>query len=159
MPADDDGRARLKTVVRHARFRALGLLALAVACSSCGMDEAGTCTPDDADGVLGTAKTFEVTVDDATFTPSILKVQNLTKITLTLTNQGTTPHDFTVSCLPTPNDDGCPTKSCFPKDSATSPVDPGKSITVKFTVPRVEGIYAFRSSVAGDEQKGQLVVQ
>src|SRR6185503_12585220 len=97
--------------------------------------------------------------DDAAFTPAILKVQNLTKVTLTLTNAGTTPHDFIVSCLPTPNDDGCPTRSCFPEGSATGPLDSGKSLTVKFLVPRVEGIYTFRSSVEGDAQKGQLVVQ
>jgi hypothetical protein len=123
------------------------------------MDEAGACVPGDADGILGTEKTFDVTVDDDAFAPAILKAQNLTEVTLTLTNDGTTPHDFVVGCLATPNDTGCPTKSCFPMSSAVDAVDPGESRTVRFTAPRVEGIYTFRSSVEGDTQKGQFVVQ
>jgi hypothetical protein len=148
----------MKRSVRVARSSA-ALVAAALTSPACAMDAAGACVPGDADGILGTRKTFEVMVDDAVFAPTILKAQNLTDVTLTLTNEGAAPHDFVIDCLPTPNEDGCPTESCFPKAAATAPVGPGESSTVRFLVPRVEGIYTFRSSVAGDAQKGQFIVQ
>jgi hypothetical protein len=144
-------------------LRALGsalLLSLAPACSS-SSDGNGddVCKPDDADGILGTADTFEVTVTDDAFAPKVLASQNLTHVTLRLTNDGTTPHGFVIACLQTPNDDGCPTASCFPDEAKVEPLEPGDSRTIEFEVPLVEGIHAVSTGVEGDAAEGQFIVQ
>jgi hypothetical protein len=120
-----------------------------VACGSGGKD---TCQPDDADGVVGGSTTFDVTVDDDGFSPPILPAQNLTKVTLTLRNAGTKPHDFVIDCMPTPNDDGCPMTSCFPPEASMAAVEPGASATTTFMTPNPEGIYYYHSSLAGDAE-------
>jgi hypothetical protein len=137
----------------------LPALVLLAACGGGGSGD--PCTPPDADGVLGNVATFVRSVDDAQFLPAgsaLIKVQNLTKMTLTLKNVGTTPHGFAVDCLPTPNDYGCATKSCFPADARIPSIEPGASATITFTVPRVEGLYTYRSPVPGDAQTSQIDV-
>jgi len=137
-------------------FACLPALALLAGCA---MDGSTGCEPDDADGVVGGKYTFEVTVDDDAFQPTILKAQNTATVTVVLSNAGTVPHGFGVECIKTPNDTGCPTKSCFPDEATIEPIEPGKSATTKFAVPRVEGIYVIHSSAAGDVEEAQFVVQ
>lgn len=102
---------------------------------------------------------FDVTVDDDAFAPTVLAPQNLANVTLNLTNKGTRPHDFVVECLPTPNDNGCPTTSCFPDAANVGALEPDASVTRKFVTPNPEGSYTFRSNLPGDTQTGQFVVQ
>jgi hypothetical protein len=125
---------------------------LAVACSS---DDDTVCSPD-SDGINGGDYTFVLDVSDTAFSPIILKAQNDANVTLTITNTGSVPHDFSIDCLPTPNDQGCPTTSCFDPDSTFAPIAPGVSTTQTFATPNPEGIYTFRSS---DGVTGQFVVQ
>jgi hypothetical protein len=120
--------------------------------AACGSENKDTCQPDDADGVVGTSMTFDVTVDDDGFSPPILPAQNQTKVTLILHNTGTRPHDFVIDCMPTPNDVGCPMTSCFPPSAAIPAVEPGASATATFTVPNPEGIYYFHSDLPGDAE-------
>ncbi|HEX4512448.1 MAG TPA: hypothetical protein VH054_02895 [Polyangiaceae bacterium] len=132
----------------------------AILAFGCGVrDDDDACTPGDQDGVIGGNVTFDLHVTDQAFSTLILESQNDATITLTLTNDGTTPHDFVVDCLPTPNDQGCPTTSCFPADASVAPLSPGQSSTITFITPLVEGIYTFRSDVAGDAQTGQFILQ
>jgi hypothetical protein len=112
------------------------------------------CQPGDSDGVVGGCYAFEVRVDETGFTPAILKAQNRGEVTLKLTNAGKMPHDFVVGCIPTGQLNGCPPETCFPSDSAVSSVPAGSSATVTFVTPNPEGIYTFRSDVAGDSQVG-----
>jgi hypothetical protein len=136
-------------------LRILAALSFAVVSSSpvgCGDsdDGGGLCTPDDADGVIGGDVAFDVTVDDERYSPSILTAQNRAKIALTLHNAGTTPHGFVIDCLDTPNDDGCPLKSCFADSSKIAAIAPGETASATFEVPLVEGIYFYHSDVMGD---------
>ncbi len=147
--------------VRHGRLAvialALGSVLGAVRCSSTG--GAAPCSPGDADGIVGVSATFDLTVNDTTFAPTILKAQNRSGVTLTLTNAGTRPHGFAIDCLPTPNGNGCPATSCFGDAATIGPVAPDASATATFTTPNPEGIYTFRSDVPGDTQTGQFIVQ
>lgn len=141
--------------------RRVGLVLLAVvACSSSDADD-DSCAPDDADGIVGVDITVALTVDDTAFTPSIVKTQNTSNVTLMLTNKGTKPHGFAVDCLPTPSSRGCPTQSCFPSDAAIAEVKPGGTVTVRFATPAVEGIYTYRSPLAADTgiATGQFILQ
>jgi hypothetical protein len=113
----------------------------------------------DSDGIVGGSYTFDLTVDDDAFAPIILEAENLANITLTVTNTGTKPHGFALDCLPTPNDNGCPVTSCFPDAAAVRLLAPDASVVTTFITPNPEGIYTFRSPVAGDTQVGQFVVQ
>lgn len=136
------------------------VLALGAGAVHCSTSSGGdTCSPGDSDGLNGGDTTFVLTVSDDAFAPIILKAQNLSSVTLTLQNAGTRPHDFVVDCLPTPNDNGCPTTSCFPDASAIGPVPPDGSATTTFVTPNPEGIYTFRSDLPGDTQTGQFVIQ
>jgi hypothetical protein len=139
----------------------LALLALGPGCSHSSDDDDQACTPDDADGIISEPARLVVTVTDREFSPKILAAQNSSDITLTLENQGTSPHGFVIDCLPTPNTDGCPTESCFPSESQVEPLAPGESATITFETPLVEGIYDFRSDVSEDAQltPGQFIVQ
>ncbi len=140
----------------------LAALALCLSCSSSTDDDHdSTCTPDDADGIISEPARLVVTVSDTEFAPKILTAQNSSDITLTLENEGTTPHGFVVDCLPTPNNDGCPLESCFPDDAKIEPLAPGESATITFQTPLVEGIYDFRSDVPEDTEltPGQFIVQ
>lgn len=137
------------------------LCLLATSALGCGSsdDSQEPCGPDDFDGVNGGKYTFQVTVTDSEFSPNIVKTQNVSHVTLILTNAGTRPHGFSIDCLPTPNDRGCPAESCFPPASMVASVDPGSNQTVEFDVPNPEGIHTFRSPVAGDTLTGQFIVQ
>jgi hypothetical protein len=138
----------------------LATAASTLACSS-DPEQNDACTPDDADGIIDEPATLLLTVSDTEFEPKILSAQNTSDITLTLRNNGTKPHSFVVDCLPTPNNDGCPTESCFPSESTIDPVPPGESATIMFETPLVEGIYSFHSDVVGDEElePGQFIIQ
>jgi hypothetical protein len=138
----------------------LGTLATlaATACSEPSHGE-DVCAPDDADGLVGGEYRFEVSVDDLAFSPVILKAQNDAWVTLTLTNTGTAPHNWVVDCIPTPNDNGCPTEGCFPTEAKLAATLPGDSATVTFLTPLPEGIYEFRSDLPGDTQSGQFILQ
>jgi hypothetical protein len=126
--------------------------------------DGGACAPSDQDGVVGVPAVFELYVNDDAFyrggdagTSPILTAENRSTVTLTLTNTGTRPHDFTIDCYPTPNTMGCPTKSCFPPASSIPSLAPGASATVTFKTPVVDGvIYTFRSNLPGDTQTGQF---
>jgi len=104
----------------------------------------------DQDGISGGDASFALTVDDTTFTPKIVKTENLANVTLTLTNAGTRPHDFVVDCAGS---------ACFPDASTVPPVAPDASATVQFVAPYAEGLYTFRSSLPGDTQTGQFILQ
>jgi len=150
----------LTSLFRRGAFL-LATAALNFACSSDVRKNDDACTPDDADGIIDEPATLLLTVSDTEFAPKILAAQNTSEITLTLRNDGTTPHSFVVDCLPTPNNDGCPTESCFPSDSKIDPVPPGESVTILFETPLVEGIYDFHSDVAEDTEltPGQFIIQ
>lgn len=138
---------------------ALLLAAAAVALACASSDDA--CTPDDADGIIDEPANPMLTVTDSEFMPKIITTQNSSRVTLTLKNEGTKPHSFVVDCLPTPNNDGCPTKSCFPTESKIDPIDPGGEVQIMFETPLVEGIYKFHSDVAEDTElePGQFIIQ
>ena len=127
----------------------LAVVGLAAGCGDPDDDD-DPCAPDDADGVIGGATTFDLTFDGNGFSQMILTAQNSARVTLTLRNDGTTPHSFVIDCIPTPNTNGCPTTSCFPAESSIPPVMSRASATAIFEVPRAEGIYYFHSDVAGD---------
>jgi hypothetical protein len=133
-------------------------LALALAASRCTSSSGDPCFTD-ADGVVGGSSTIQLTVSDTAFSvggvdsgssePNIT-VQNLSQVTLIMTNVGARAHDLVVSCLATPNAAGCPTESCFPPEAGIGPVPPGGSATITFTTPAVEGAYPFVSDQPGD---------
>jgi len=135
---------------------------LVLAAGSCsGPTNAGACNPGDADGVTGLSYAVDLTVSDTAFsvggpdsgsTEPNIAVQNLSTVTLTMTNVGTRPHDFVVECLPTPNEVGCPAQSCFPPAANLPAVQPGHSATTTFMTPAQEGAYEFLSNESGDTQ-------
>jgi hypothetical protein len=137
----------------------VALAASGIACSS-EPEQNDACTPDDADGIIDEPATLLLTVSDTEFLPKVLAAQNTSEVTLIFRNDGTTPHSFVVDCKPTPNNDGCPTESCFPADSKIEPVPPGESVTIVFETPLVEGIYDFHSDVAEDAEftPGQFII-
>lgn len=129
------------------------LLPAVVSCGSTAGNGGDKCQPDDADGVNGvngSNVTFQLSVDESGFSPAILPAQNLTNVTLTLSNKGTKPHDFVIDCLPSPNDDGCPTTSCFPPSTSIPTIAPGASATAMFLVPNTEGLYYYHSDLPDD---------
>ncbi len=158
------GPSVVKTLNRPSLLNRGVLLLVTVMSLSCSAsddkhDEA--CMPDDADGVIDEPVKFLVTVTDTEFEPKILASQNSSQVTLILKNEGTTPHSLVVDCLPTPNDDGCPTQSCFPSDARIDSVEPGAEVKVVFESPLVEGIYKFYSDVPEDTElaPGQFIIQ
>ena len=143
--------------------KALLLLApaLSLACSGSGEKKNDACTPDDADGIVSEPIRLLLTVTDSEYAPIVLAAQNVSEVTLTFENHGTTPHGFVVACKPTPNSDGCPTESCFPSEAKIEPVAPGEAATIVFESPLVEGIYDFHSDVPEDSAltPGQFIIQ
>jgi len=138
----------------------LATAGLNFACSS-DANKKDACTPDDGDGIISEPALVFLTVTDSQFEPILVATQNTSEITLELTNEGTTPHGFVVDCKPTPNTDGCPMQSCFPRESKIAAVPPGQSMTIRFETPLVEGIYEFHSDVAQDTEltPGQFIIQ
>jgi hypothetical protein len=118
-------------------------------------DDGGGCFPD-ADGLIGGSYTIDLTVDDSGFSKNLLNTQNDATVTLTLTNNGTTPHGFEVDCTSVapayPNlSPMCPSVSCFPGDSTIAPIAPGQRKTVTFFTPTADNlIYPFKSSAPND---------
>jgi hypothetical protein len=134
-------------------------LSLVAGLARCASTQAAPCGSGDQDGITGGSFTGDLVVDDDAFAPIILKSQNSAAVTLTLTNRGTKPHDLVFDCLATPNDNGCPQKSCFPDAASIGPLAPDASATTLFVTPKPEGIYTFHSDLPGDTQRGQYVVQ
>jgi hypothetical protein len=127
---------------------------------------ANACYPDN-DGINGGSYTIDLVVNDTGFFASggddagasaknIIATQNDALVTLTLTNNGSKPHGFTVGCtsialayptLPA----GCPTSACFPANATIAPIDAGASVTVTFDTPTPDGlIYPFTSNDPDD---------
>ena len=127
------------------------LVPVSAAFLHCGVSSSASATGDggacfsDTDGINGGSYTFALTVDDTGFSKTILAAQNDAQVTLTLTNDGTTPHGFKVGCtsvasaypdLPA----GCSSTSCFPA-----------SATITFVTPPADGlIYPFTSNEPSD---------
>ena len=138
------------------------LFALALSSAACSSEDGAgedVCEPDDLDGVIGGEVPFEVTLDDDAFSPRILTAQNRALVTLTFTNDASDARGFFVECLQTPNDDGCPTESCFPDESRIEPIEPGVTVTTEFDVPLVEGVYTIVSAPGETEPSAQFVVK
>jgi hypothetical protein len=164
---------------RHAAFALLGG-ALVLHCSNSSNDnagvncsainpdasftqDAGVCYPDN-DGINGGSYLIALDVNDTGFfataddagTKNIIATQNDAQVTLTLTNTGTKPHGFELSCtsvcpayssLPA----GCSPSACFPSNSTIAPIAPGASVTITFDTPTPDGlIYPFKSSDPDD---------
>jgi hypothetical protein len=122
-------------------------------------DDNGSCKPGDQDGIVGGTNTVLLNVSDTSFgvggvtsgsTQRNIAVQNLSNVKLTITNIGTKTHDFKVACIATSLLAGCPTLSCFPAAANVDAILPGKSATVVFQTPAVEGAYQFISDEPGD---------
>ncbi|MBM4364368.1 MAG: hypothetical protein FJ104_16945, partial [Deltaproteobacteria bacterium] len=84
---------------------------------------------------------------------------NRADVQIELTNAGTGPLGFLVDCLPTPNDDDCPTEACFPEEARLEPLAPGASATLRFEVPYAEGIYRLRAAEGRDVPEGQFIAK
>jgi hypothetical protein len=130
----------------HAALRfTLSLLVL----PGCGESQSGL-GGDDQDGIVGGDAPFEVTVNDDAFLPTaIWKTQNLANVTLTLKNEGTRSHGFSIRCLG---------DKCFPSASTIGLLDPGTQATTKFQVPYAEGIFDVDDGTAAGPT-GQFIVQ
>lgn len=135
--------------------KAVLLLTLA-ACDSEDSADASSdpCKQPDQDGVIGGDYTFEVTVNESGFTPTILKAQNSGAITLTVRNTGSKAHGFSIECL---NVQGC--TSCFPAAAKVDQLAAGAQKTLKFTAPEQEGIFTIKSEVEGDTFTAQFILQ
>jgi hypothetical protein len=113
------------------------------------------CFPD-ADGMSGGVYIFALTVDDTGFSKTILATQNDAEVTLTLTNNGTTPHGLEVGCVSVVSEypdlpAGCPTSACFPPTAMIPPLAPGATQTITFDTPTPDNlIYPFKSSEPND---------
>ena len=151
----------MKVLVMAPLFGRAALLALTALSLACSSSDDKACTPNDADGIIDQPENPRLTVSDTEFVPKIVTAQNTSTITLTLVNEGTRRHGFVVDCKKTPNDDGCPTQSCFPSAAAIPPIDPGTELTVEFESPLVEGIYDFHSDQPEDAEleAGQFIIQ
>ncbi|MES1173055.1 MAG: hypothetical protein ABUL62_01910 [Myxococcales bacterium] len=143
--------------LRHLLFASL--IATLTACGSDAKDN-DRCMPDDQDGVVGGTSTVLLNVSDTGFavggvdsgsTQPNIAVQNTSTVKLTITNVGSKPHSFHVSCRPTELPASCPQMSCFPDGANVAAIDPGDSVTVTFQTPAVEGEYQFTSDEPGDE--------
>ncbi|HVW29561.1 MAG TPA: hypothetical protein VHC69_29560 [Polyangiaceae bacterium] len=144
----------------------------AVACSSLKSNTVATadddtCYPDN-DGINDDTYNIEIAVNDDGFTSTggdndggtaknIISTQNESQVTLTLRNDGTKPHGFTVGCVSVCSSyptlpKGCSPKACFPKGATIDPIDPGASKTVTFSTPTPDNlIYPFSSGAPGDD--------
>jgi hypothetical protein len=146
-----------------------------VECSSLAPDAGMTASLDtcyaDNDGINDQTYTIAIAVTDTGFTSTggddagvknIIATQNSSQVTLTLTNNGTMPHGFTVGCvsvcssyptLPT----GCSPSACFPSGATIAPIAAGATATVTFVTPVPDGLlYPFSSGAPGDESVSGL---
>src|SRR5450432_3558251 len=102
-----------------------------------------SCNPGDQDGVVGGTEAVTVLlnvsdtgyavggVDSGSMEPNIA-VENLSRVSLTLTNVGTKPHGMHIACIPTGLPAGCPAISCFPDNANVPTLAPADSATVMF---------------------------
>ena len=147
-------------------MKRIGIFVILLA-TGCSQSTAATCRPGDQDGVIGVHVTRLVSVNDDTFAVGGLPnadsglapqrnitIQNLSTLTLTLTNVGTKPHDLVFHCIPSGLPAGCPATSCFPSSANVPTIAPGESATTRFTTPAVEGPYPFTSDEPGDSVEG-----
>jgi hypothetical protein len=147
--------ARIAAVWRAAACIAAAMSGGAIGGSGCSNGGGGTCAPD-SDGVAGGVYTIDLVVDDTGFSKTVLSTQNDATVTLTLTNNGNTPHGFAVGCtsvLPAyPNlPAGCPATSCFPSGASIAPLAPGATKTITFFTPTPDNlIYPFTSNEPAD---------
>jgi hypothetical protein len=153
----------LSTAITNATAGVLNTVYTGPSSSAATVLNANACYPDN-DGINGGDYTIDLVVTDTGFyassadagTKELLATQNDAQVTLTLTNNGTTPHGFSVGCtsvlpayptLPS----GCPTSACFPANATIAPIAPGTSTTVTFDTPTPDGIiYPFTSNAAAD---------
>jgi hypothetical protein len=147
----------------HADLQCQAPLPVTDAAADTGMTDGGddACFPTN-DGMNSGTYTFDLTVDDTGFSKMLLSSQNSAQVTLTLTNNGTKPHGFTVGCtsvtpayptLPA----GCPTTACFPSNSTIAPIAPGASTTITFETPVPDNlIYPFTSNEPYDSAVAAL---
>jgi hypothetical protein len=151
--------ARARSVVVAGFGALLFLLCGAVDCST----TTDGCAPGDEDGLSGGSYVEIVSVSDTAFTvggvdsgstEQNIAVENLSTVTLTLTNVGTRPHDLFIQCIPTGLPLGCPSTSCFPAEANFGPLLPGQQMTKTFMTPAVEGNYPFLSTEPGDSDGG-----
>jgi hypothetical protein len=146
-----------------------------VVCSSINPEAAATtdidtCYPD-SDGITGGTYTIAIAVTDDGFTSTgsddeggaeagvrnIIATQNDAQVTITVVNDGTKPHGFTVGCasvcsaFPT-LPEGCSSYACFPAGATIPPIEPGMTGTATFVTPTPDGIiYPFSSGAPGDD--------
>ena len=136
-----------------------------VSMTACSSNKASgdQCMGGDQDGVSGGSTRVLMSVSDTAFAVGGLDsgsdqrnvaVQNLSSVTLTLTNVGTKHHSFVVQCISTVPIAGCPALSCFPLSANVSALPPGQNSTTTFVAPAVEGAYQFISDEPGDTQVG-----
>jgi hypothetical protein len=123
--------------------------AFALALAACSNSDKGV-GGDDQNGISGGTASFAVTVNDTAFMPTILTTENLSTVTLTLTNAGTKPHGFMVQCMG---------NACFPDMAKIAPIDANATAMITFMVPFTEGIFTFASGAPGDTQTGQFIVK
>lgn len=146
-------------------FSVVAVWTALVAVPACNSNGTGSdkCMGGDLDGVIGGSTTVLVSVSDTAFAVGgvdsgsdqrNIAVQNLSSLTLTLTNVGTKHHSFVVQCIATVPVAGCPDQSCFPLSANLSALSPGQSTTTTFVTPAVEGAYQFFSNEPGDTQVG-----
>ncbi len=151
---DDRGKPLAPRTFPLGHLRLLLLAATLVHCGSSSSED-GACYPD-ADGVTSQPSTINLTVTDDAFSRVLINTQNNSSVTLTLTNAGTAPHGFAVSCMDVTSEyphlpAGCSSETCFPADSVIDPLMPGESKTVTFVTPVPDNIiYPFQSSAPAD---------
>jgi hypothetical protein len=126
-----------------------------------------TCYPDN-DGVNDQTYTIDIAVTDTGFTSTggdpddagaknIIATQNSSQVILTLTNNGTMPHGFTVGCVSVCSSyptlpAGCSPSACFPSGATIAPIAAGATATVTFVTPVPDGLlYPFSSGAPGDD--------
>jgi uncharacterized cupredoxin-like copper-binding protein len=142
--------------------RSAGLLllaALTAVAADCGAGLGNDTCEGYQDGISGGAYALQLKVTDDAFAPLILKAQDVSTVTLTLTNEGTQLHDLVIDCMPTPNGSECPATSCFSEGAEIGPLAPGSSATTTFVTPKPEGIYVFHCDLPGHTHAGQFIVQ
>jgi nitrite reductase (NO-forming) len=92
-----------------------------------------------ADTSTGTTKSLTVSASEFAFTPSTLTVNKGDTVTVTFTNAGKYPHNFTVSDL----------------NVASKTIQPGESDTVTFTADKA-GSFQYICSVPTHKDKGMV---
>jgi hypothetical protein len=136
-----------------------GTYTVAIAVNDTGFTDTAltqTSGSDDDDDGAGGADDAAGGANDGSNAKNIIATQNSAQITLTLTNTGTKPHGFQVSCVSVCSSyptlpAGCSSQACFPSGATIDPIDPGTSKTVTFLTPVPDNLlYPFSSSAPDD---------